>query len=149
MSKLKSLQRLLVVQSLYELTINVTRENDQVEDIFSDIIKESEYKYQIQKSNLNFAKKIFSGVKKNINNIEIILLKSIKNKNKVKSMDKLLLSIFQPAIYELVYYNKSSKKVIITEYLTIANRFFGEKETGLINGVLDNLQNSKTKINIA
>ena len=85
MSKLKSLQRLLVVQSLYELTINVTRENDQVEDIFSDIIKESEYKYQIQKSNLNFAKKIFSGVKKNINDIEIILLKSIKNKNKVKS----------------------------------------------------------------
>ena len=53
MSKLKTLQRLLVVQSLYELTINVTRENDQVEDIFSDIIKESEYKYQIQKSNLN------------------------------------------------------------------------------------------------
>ena len=57
-------------------------------------------------------------------------------------MDKLLISIFRSAIYEILFSNDASKKIVITEYLLIANRFFGNNETALINGVLDNLQNS-------
>ena len=55
-------------------------------------------------------------------------------------MDKLLLSIFKVAIFELMFQENISKKIVISEYLMIANRFFEDSEIGLLNGVLDNLQ---------
>ena len=63
-------------------------------------------------------------------------------KVKINTMDKLLISIFRSAIYEILFSDNVTKKIVISEYLLIANRFFGNNETALINGVLDNLQNS-------
>ena len=57
-------------------------------------------------------------------------------------MDKLLISIFRPAIYEIEF-GDTAKKIAISEYLLIANRYFGRNEISLINGVLANLQDSQ------
>ena len=67
----------------------------------------------------------------------------MSKKVKVDTMDKLLISIFRSAIYEIVFSDSVKKKIVISEYLLIANRFFENNETALINGVLDNLQNSR------
>ena len=61
-------------------------------------------------------------------------------KIKIHKIDPLLMAVFQPAIYELKYGPKISKKVVISEYLSIANKFFSEREIGLLNGVLDNIK---------
>ena len=140
MTDIKSIQRLLVVQTVYEQTLNKNREDIKVEELFSDIIKQSSYKDKLKKSNLNFAKELYIGLRKNHVGIGKILLSSLSNKNKLKTMDKLLLSIFKVAIFELIFQEKISKKIVISEYLTIANRFFEDSEIGLLNGVLDNLQ---------
>ena len=139
MSNIKSLQRLLVVQSIYQLSINRDAINYNINDIFNQIIENSEYKKSISKSNLNFAEKIFFGVKDNSDEINRDLRDVLSNKNKIESIDPLLLAIFHPAIYELKYGPKISKKVVISEYLIIANKFFSSKEIGLLNGVLDNI----------
>ena len=76
----------------------------------------------------------------NLKTIDSILKKSLKKNNKVQSFDKLLLSIFRCAIYEIVLKNEISKKIVISEYLLISNHFFGIKEATLLNGVLDNLR---------
>ncbi len=55
------------------------------------------------------------------------------------NIDHLLLAIFHPAIYELKYGAEISKKVVISEYLLIADKFFSGNEIGLLNGVLDNI----------
>ena len=140
MTDIKSIQRLLVVQTVYEQTLNKNREDIRVEELFSDIIKQSSYKDKLKKSNLNFAKELYIGLRKNHVGIGKILLSSLSNKNKLKTMDKLLLSIFKVAIFELIFQENISKKIVISEYLTIANRFFEDSEIGLLNGVLDNLQ---------
>ena len=140
MTDIKSIQRLLVVQTVYEQTLNKNREDIKVEELFSDIIKQSSYKDKLKKSNLNFAKELYIGLRKNHVGIGKILLSSLSNKNKLKTMDKLLLSIFKAAIFELMFQNNISKKIVISEYLMIANRFFEDSEIGLLNGVLDNLQ---------
>ena len=140
MTDIKSIQRLLVVQTVYEQTLNKNREDIKVEELFSDIIKQSSYKDKLKKSNLNFAKELYIGLRKNHVGIGKILLSSLSNKNKLKTMDKLLLSIFKVAIFELMFQEKISKKIVISEYLMIANRFFEDSEIGLLNGVLDNLQ---------
>ena len=140
MTDIKSIQRLLVVQTVYEQTLNKNREDIKVEELFSDIIKQSSYKDKLKKSNLNFAKELYIGLRKNHVGIGKILLSSLSNKNKLKTMDKLLLSIFKVAIFELMFRENISKKIVISEYLMIANRFFEDNEIGLLNGVLDNLQ---------
>ena len=140
MTDIKSIQRLLVVQTVYEQTLNKNREDIKVEELFSDIIKQSSYKDKLKKSNLNFAKELYIGLRNNHVGIDKILLSSLSNKNKLKTMDKLLLSIFKVAIFELLFQENISKKIAISEYLMIANRFFEDSEIGLLNGVLDNLQ---------
>jgi len=139
MSNIKSLQRLLVVQSIYQLSINRDAVKYTIKDIFNQIIENSEYKKSISKSNLNFAEKIFLGVKDNSDEIKRNLKDALSNKKKIDSIDPLLLAIFLPAIYELKYGPKISKKVVISEYLIIANKFFSSKEIALLNGVLDNI----------
>ena len=141
MSNSKSFQRFIVVQALYELSINEGGEKP-IEEIFNHIIEQSNYKNKVKNTNLNFAKKIFEGVTVNYDKIDKILKASINKKINVNSMDKLLISIFRPAIYEIEF-SDIEKKIAISEYLLIANRFFGRNEISLINGVLDNLQDSQ------
>ena len=144
MSNIKSFQRLLVVQALYELSINENRSQTPIREIFANIVEQSDYKKKMNNSNLNFAEKIYEGVMENLDEINKILKVSTSKKVKINNMDKLLISIFRSAIYEILFSDDVSKKIVISEYLLIANRFFGNNETSLINGVLDNLQNSWT-----
>ena len=142
MSNIKSFQRQLAVQALYELSINENRSQTPIKEIFANIVEQSGYKNKMNNSNLNFAEKIYEGVMENLDDINKILKLSMSKKVKVNHMDKLLVSIFRSAIYEILFSDDLTKKIVISEYLLIANRFFGNNETALINGVLDNLQNS-------
>ena len=73
--------------------------------------------------------------------LKIVILKSsLRDSSKVELFDKLLLSIFRCAIYEIEVKKEISKKIVISEYLLISNHFFGNKEATLLNGVLDNLR---------
>ena len=144
MSNIKSFQRLLVVQALYELSINENRSQTPINEIFANIVEHTGYKKKMNNTNLKFAEKIYAGVIENIDEINKILKVSMNKKVKINTMDKLLISIFRSAIYEILFSDNVTKKIVISEYLLIANRFFGNNETALINGVLDNLQNSQT-----
>jgi len=142
MSNIKSFQRLLVVQALYELSINENRSQTPINEIFANIVEHTDYKKKMNNTNLKFAEKIYAGVMENIDEINKTLKVSMNKKVKINTMDKLLISIFRSAIYEILFSDNVTKKIVISEYLLIANRFFGNSETALINGVLDNLQNS-------
>ena len=140
MSDIKSYQRLLAVQALYEFTINKKDIDDSFDELLPHIIENSDFKNKINSSKLLLTKEIFKGVFFNLKKIDLILESSLKNKSKVQSFDKLLLSIFRCAIYEIEIKKDISKKIVISEYLLISNHFFGNKEVALLNGVLDNLR---------
>ena len=140
MSDIKSYQRLLAVQALYEFTINKRGIDDSFDELLLHIIENSDFKNKINNSKLLLTKEIFRGVFFNLKKIDLILKTSLKDKSKVQSFDKLLLSIFRCAIYEIEVKKEISKKILISEYLLISNHFFGNKEAALLNGVLDNLR---------
>ena len=140
MSNLKSLQRLLVVQAIYEISINKERIKEETKEILKDIVINLDLGKKLEKSNLNFATKLLDGVIDKIDQIEDILIKSFNNKNKLKTSDNMLLAIFKPAIFEIIFDKNTSKNIVISEYLAIADRFLIKKETSLLNGVLDNLK---------
>ena len=141
MSDLKSLQRLLVVQAIYEISINKERLNKETREILRDIIENLDIGKKLNNSNLNFATRLLDGVINKIDQIDDILSKSFDNKKKLKTVDNMLLAIFKPAIFEIMYEKNISKNIVISEYLAIADRFLIKKETSLLNGVLDNLKN--------
>ena len=140
MSNLKSLQRLLVVQAIYEISINKERIKEETEEILKDIIQNLDLGKKLEKSNLNFATRLLDGVIDKIDQIEDVLSKSFNNKNKLKKSDNMILAIFKPAIFEIIFEKNTSKNIVISEYLAIADRFLIKKETSLLNGVLDNLK---------
>ena len=140
MSDLQSLQRLLVVQAIYEISINKERIKDETQEILRDIIHNLDLGKKLENSNLNFAIRLLDGVVNKIDQIEDILIKSFDNKKKLKTSDNMLLAIFKPAIFEIIYEKNTSKNIVISEYLAIADRFLIKKETSLLNGVLDNLK---------
>ena len=140
MSDIKSYQRLLAVQALYEFTINKRGMDDSFDELLLHIVENSDFKNKINNSKLLLTKEIFRGVFLNLKKIDLILKSSLKDKSKVQSFDKLLLSIFRCAIYEIEVKKEITKKIVISEYLLISNHFFGNKEAALLNGVLDNLR---------
>ena len=140
MSDIKSYQRLLAVQALYEFTINKKDIDDSFDEMLLHIVKNSDFKNKINSSKLLLTREIFQGVYFNLKKIDLILKSSLKDKSKVQSFDKLLLSIFRCAIYEIEVKKEISKKIVISEYLLISNHFFGNKEATLLNGVLDTLR---------
>ena len=140
MSDLKSLQRLLVVQAIYEFSINKERIKEETQEILRDIIHNLDLGKKLENSNLNFATRLLDGVVNKIDQIDDILSKSIDNNRKLKTLDNMLLAIFKPAIFEIIYEKNASKNIVISEYLAIADRFLIKKETSLLNGVLDNLK---------
>ena len=140
MSDIKSYQRLLAVQALYEDSINKKGNDISFDELLSHIIENNNFKKKINNSKLLLTKEIYKGVISNLKRIDLILTSSIKNKRIDQSFDKLLLSVFRCAIYEISVKKETSKKIVISEYLLISNHFFGIKEATLLNGVLDNLR---------
>ena len=140
MSDIKSYQRLLAVQDLYEFTINKRGVDDSFDELLLHIVENSDFKNKINNSKLLLTKEILKGVYSNLKKIDLILKSSLNDKSKVQSFDKLLISIFRCAIYEIEVKKEISKKIVISEYLLISNHFFGNKEAALLNGVLDNLR---------
>ena len=140
MSNIKSYQRLLAVQALYEISINKKENNLSFDDSILHIVENVDFKSKIHGSKLLLTKEICSGVHANLKKVDLVLKNSLKNKSKAKLFDKLLLSIFRCAIYEIAVKKEVSKKILISDYLLISNHFFGHKEALLLNGVLDNLR---------
>jgi N utilization substance protein B len=139
MSDIKSYQRFLAVQAIYETSINKKEADYPFEQLLSHIIENADFKNKINSSKLSLTKAIYNGVFSNLKKIDTILTSSLKTKRNDQSLEKLLLSIFRCAIYEIVVKKEISKKIVISEYLMISNHFFGIKEATLLNGVLDNL----------
>ena len=139
MSDIKSYQRFLAVQAIYETSINKKEADYSSEQLLSHIIENADFKNKINSSKLSLTKSIYNGVFSNLKKIDTILTSSLKTKRGDQSLEKLLQSIFRCAIYEIVVKKEISKKIVISEYLMISNHFFGIKEATLLNGVLDNL----------
>ena len=101
MSDIKSYQRLLAVQAIYETSINSNEVDATIDELLKYIIENSNFKNKMHISKLTLTKQIYNGVITNLNSIDLILNKSLKNKSDAQSFDKLLLSIFTNDIFFL------------------------------------------------
>ena len=140
MSEIKSLQRMLAVQLLYQESLNPNNNDFNINKMLKETIETLKLNKLKKQSNLNFAKKIYQGVLSNNNSIDNDILSTLGSSHDFKKFENLLKFILKAAVFELNYDNQLSKKIIISEYLKITDSFYDNKEASLINGILDNIQ---------
>ena len=140
MTEVKSLQRMLAVQILYQKSINPNDDHFDINETLKDAIETLKLNKLKRKSNLNFAKKIYSGVRSNNKSLEADILLALGSSHDFKKFENLLKFILKAAVFELKYDNQLSKKIIISEYLKITDSFYANNEASLVNGILDNIQ---------
>jgi len=140
MTEIKSLQRMLAVQVLYQESINPNDNSFNINETLEDTIETLKLNKLKKKTNLNFAKKIYSGVWSNAKSIDADILLALGSSHDFKKFENLLKFILKAAVFELKYDNQLSKKIIISEYLKITDSFYANNEASLVNGILDNIQ---------
>lgn len=137
MSEPKSLQRLLAVQALYQISINELSSENSIDSILETAIQQPGLEELKKKPNFNYAKKILNGFLENSQQIDLLIRTSLTASRSLDKLDKLIQAILYLAIYEIKFGPKVPKKIIINEYLNISHIFFTGTESKLINGILD------------
>ena len=137
MSEPKSLQRLLDVQALYQISINELSSENSIDSILETAIQQPGLEELKKKPNFNYAKKILNGFLENSPQIDLLIRTSLTASRSLDKLDKLIQAILNLAIYEIKFGSKVPKKIIINEYLNISHIFFTGAESKLINGILD------------
>lgn len=79
------------------------------------------------------------GVAASVSELDDMLSAVISDEWSVERLESILRAIMRCGAYELAHRQDVPPKVVISEYLAVADAFFGEKETGMTNGILDKL----------
>jgi len=117
---MKSSTRVKLVQKIYEKTSNPDGSIDFGKDPF-----------------VRHIKKVFTGYFEKNAELEQLLNDNLSNKLSIKNLDLLLKIIIKSSIYELKYCKKVPFKVVIDQYLDVTDKFYGNDQKRLVNGVLD------------
>ena len=133
----KSLQRLLAVQALYQISINELSKENSLDSIFETALLQPGLEELKKKPNFNYAKKIIYGFLNKSDQIDLLIRTSLTSSRSLDKLDKLIQAILRLAVYEINFDIKVPKKVVINEYLNISHIFFTGDESKLVNGILD------------
>jgi transcription antitermination protein NusB len=136
----RSIARLAAVQALYQLEINPGLGPESVigefvhhrlgREIDGDVYGEADEKL--------FAE-IVRGVWRERERLDETLSAALTEEWPLLRLDMILRLILEAGAYEIVHRPDIPPRVTMSEYIAIADAFFGGKEPGLANGVLDRL----------
>ena len=141
----KSQTRLAFVQYIFQNEFFNVDSSEGIEDFqkhFYDtniaiIDEEKEFRLKFNK---NFLNKLFFSLKNNIDKENIIddLNDFIDINRKFEKWDSILKSIMFAIITELKITEKNKFKIVLNDYLNISKSLVSEKETKLINAIIQN-----------
>ena len=136
----RSIARLAAVQALYQLELNSGLGPESVigefvhhrlgREIDGDVYGEADEKL--------FAD-IVRGVWNERERLDETLAAALTEEWPLPRLDMILRLILEAGAYEMVHRPDVPPRVTMSEYIAIADAFFGGKEPGLANGVLDRL----------
>lgn len=110
--------------------VEVQRENN--EDAVKLFLENNEIENkEARKYILNIA----NGVNENLENINELIKKHLKQDWKIERISKVTLAILKLAVYEIVY-AKIPYKVVINEAVELAKKYGEESSSAFVNGIL-------------
>ena len=137
----KTLSRYLAVQAAYNLIIS--SEKDEIINNFNSkgTLIFLDFEKQIKKKNINksFFWKIFNNYCDKKISIDELISKNLNGKWSLGRLPLVVSAVLSVAVSEIILFPKTSIKIIVSEYLEIAESFHNINEIKFINAILDKI----------
>lgn len=131
----RSAMRELAFKLVYEIEVQKQASEDQLE-IF---IENNEI---TNKNVIEYLKDIKSGIEKNADEINGLIVRNLKDNWSLNRISKINLSLIKLAIYEMLY-KELPYKVAINEVVELAKKYADESAPVFINGILASVVKEK------
>ena len=131
--------RLAAVQALYQIAMTGVTAETAIQEFLEERLKEVIDEVSLAEADRKLFRRLVAGAARQAEVSDDILAGALPEDWPLDRIELLLLALFRAALYELAEETATPAKVVITQYVDVAHAFFGGKEPGFVNGLLDRL----------
>jgi transcription antitermination protein NusB len=131
--------RLAAVQALYQMEIAGTGLNDILTEFEDHWIGREVEGAQYLPAEAAFFRDIVSGVLRQQRSLDPVIDDTLARGWPLKRIDAILRAVLRAGAYELGHRNDVPARVVVSEYVDVANAFVDREETGMVNAVLEQI----------
>ena len=131
--------RLAAVQALYQMDIAGTGVNDILAEFEGHWIGQEVEGNQYLPAEAAFFREVVGGVVREQRNLDPLIDTALAQSWPLKRIEAILRAVLRAGAFELGHRRDVPARVVVSEYVDVANAFVEREETGMINAVLDAL----------
>ena len=131
--------RLAAVQALYQMDIAGTPLHDILAEFESHWIGREVEGSQYLPAEAAFFRSVVQGVLDDQRALDPMIDKALAGGWPLKRIEALLRAVLRAGVFELSSRSDVPARVVVAEYVDVANAFLDKDETGMVNAVLDQL----------
>jgi len=131
--------RLAAVQALYQMDIAATPLNDILAQFESHWLGREIEGSQYLPAEAAFFREIVGGVVRDQRRLDPMIDVALAGGWPLKRVEALLRAVLRAGAFELDHRTDVPARVVVSEYVDVANAFLDGEETGMVNAVLDQL----------
>ena len=135
----RSVARLAAVQALYQIEFGGGKAEEVIDDFVNHRLGNEIDGDRYGEADADFFRSLVRGGAGRQEELDALLKGSLSRDREPSRLDGILRALLRAAAFELLARKDVPGRVVINEYLDVANAFFGGPEPRLVNGVLDNL----------
>ena len=131
--------RLAAVQALYQMDIAGAGLNDIFAEFESHWLGSEVEGETYLPAEAAFFRDVVSGVVRDQTKLDPLVDDALAKGWPLKRIDAIIRAVMRAGAYELEHRKDVPARVVVTEYVDVANAFVDREETGMVNAVLDQL----------
>ena len=131
--------RLAAVQALYQMDIAGTGSTEILAQFESHWIGREVEGNQYLPAEAAFFREVVNGVVREQRSLDPLIDAVLAETWPLKRIETILRAMLRAGAYELGYRSDVPARVVVAEYVDVANAFVDREETGMVNAVLDHL----------
>jgi transcription antitermination protein NusB len=131
--------RLAAVQALYQMDIAGAGLNDVFAEFESHWLGSEVEGEKYLPAEAAFFRDVVSGVVRDQTKLDPIVDQALARGWPLKRIDAIIRAVLRAGTYELEHRKDVPARVVVTEYVDVANAFVDKDETGMVNAVLDQI----------
>ena len=131
--------RLAAVQALYQMDMAGTGLNEIVAEFESHWLGREVEGAQYLPVEAKFFRDIVSGVLREQRSLDPLVDAALARGWPLRRIDAILRAVLRAGAYELGHRGDIPARVVVSEYVDVANAFVDAEETGMVNAVLDQI----------
>ncbi len=139
----RSAARLGAVQALYQMDLSGSDVGETLAQFSSRVMSENFEDGQCGEADYRHLKDVVNGVVREQKAIDPAVDQILDKAWPLHRLDSTVRAILRAGAYELMFMDRVPARVAISEYVDVADAFFGAEEPRFVNGVLDRLARQK------